>query len=384
MPHFPKPFFKKSRGLWYVEVDRRQINLGPDRDAAFRRYHEIMSQPGEQKVSPESLAVIVDWVSKHRSPHTFEWYRYRLQRLLLKYPDMRSADLRVFHVERWVDEYELSVTSRRNYLRSIKRCCKWAVRQGYLKQNPIAELEIPTGQRKETYVGPEDFVQLLLMVPDQHLRDLMIVTYETGCRPQESLRVEVHHVDLENRRWVFPQSEAKGKLAPRIVYLTSKAFAVTQRLMLENPAGRLFRNRAGDLWTTDAVNCGFTRLQMRMGRLQMQESGEVVADDAVSELASLLKPTRCCRGCEVPKTDAELRNEARKKLLDKRARGLAPRYSLYALRHSWATNALRRGVDPLTVAVLMGHRDPSTLARVYQHLSHSPEHMLKQAERAAG
>jgi hypothetical protein len=42
VPHFPKPFFKKSRKAWYVEVDRKQINLGPDQDAAFERYHQIM------------------------------------------------------------------------------------------------------------------------------------------------------------------------------------------------------------------------------------------------------------------------------------------------------------------------------------------------------
>ena len=39
MPHFPKPFFKKARGLWYVEINRQQVNLGPDREAAFRQYH---------------------------------------------------------------------------------------------------------------------------------------------------------------------------------------------------------------------------------------------------------------------------------------------------------------------------------------------------------
>ena len=32
MAHFPKPFFKKSRRKWYVEVDRNQVNLGADRD----------------------------------------------------------------------------------------------------------------------------------------------------------------------------------------------------------------------------------------------------------------------------------------------------------------------------------------------------------------
>ena len=42
MPRFPKPFFRQSRGLWYVQVGGKQINLGHDRDAAFRQYHALM------------------------------------------------------------------------------------------------------------------------------------------------------------------------------------------------------------------------------------------------------------------------------------------------------------------------------------------------------
>jgi hypothetical protein len=32
----------------------------------------------------------------------------------------------------------------------------------------------------------------------------------------------------------------------------------------------------------------------------------------------------------------------------------------------------------------MGHQDPSMLAKVYQHLGHNPEHMLKEARKAVG
>lgn len=105
MPHFPKPFFKKSRKLWYVEIDRRQIRLGPDRDEAFQHYHELMSEHRERDAAPESLAAIVDafldWTKKNRSADTFEWYRYRLQRFVDRYPDVRAADLKPFHVETW-------------------------------------------------------------------------------------------------------------------------------------------------------------------------------------------------------------------------------------------------------------------------------------------
>ena len=107
MPHFPKPYFRKGRGVWYVEINRKQHNLGPDKDEAFRLYHELMRQPHEQKVSPESLAGIIDafldWVSKHRAKDTYEWYLYRLQRFIDTYPDMRAMDLRPFHVETWAD-----------------------------------------------------------------------------------------------------------------------------------------------------------------------------------------------------------------------------------------------------------------------------------------
>ena len=68
-------------------------------------------------------------------------------------------------------------------------------------------------------------------------------------------------------------------------------------------------------------------------------------------------------------------------LTQKRAVRVATRYCLYALRHSWATHALQTGLDGLTVAVLLGHADPSTLTRVYQHLAHNPEHLLHQAKR---
>ena len=388
MPHFPKPFFKRGRGVWYVEIDRYQHNLGRDRDEAFRQYYQLMGQPRGQKVSAESLAGVVDvfleWVDRHRSPETYEWYRYRLQRFIERYPDLRAGDLRPYHVETWVGQYSLSVNSRRNYLRSVKRCMKWAARQGYLDRNPIANLELPAPERREVALSREDFENFMSYVRNDALADLLTVTWETGCRPQESLRVEARHVDLVNQRWVFPRAESKMKRIARVIYLTDVALAITQRLMLAHPEGPLFRNVNGRPWTTDAVNCGFAAVQMRMGKEEMDRLGKDIPKEEIAAFAVTLKPTKRRNGATVRKRDAELRCEAKRKLTYKLASELAPRYSLYALRHSWATNALQRGVDALTVAILMGHQDPSTLAKVYQHLSLNPKHLLEQARRAAG
>jgi integrase len=389
MPHHPKPFFKKSRQCWYVEINRKQIRLGTEREKAFDLYHQLMTQPREQPVTAGSLVELVDlfldWVQKRRSRDTYEWYRYRLRRLVDKFPSIRAMSLRPHHVEEWVDSYgTMAVTTRRNYLRSVKRCLTWAVRQGYLERNPIDSLEIPGGERREVYVTPEEYARLLQYAPDPGFRDLIRVTYLSGCRPQESLIVKTEHVDVKHCRWVFPQNQAKGKQAPRIVYLTEAAMEIIRELMVRFPDGTLFRNADGNPWTTEAVNCSFDRIQTRMGKAMMTEVAKTIVEDEIAAKLKTLKTTKTSRGVVCQKTAAELRCEAKQKLLGQKARDLVPHYSLYALRHSWATNALKSGVDALTVAILMGHKEPSMLARVYQHLSHSPEHMLNQAERAIG
>ncbi len=393
--HVPKPFYRKSRDTWYVEVDGRQINLGKDREIAFQRYHAIMAAPPEVRPShamgtgeglklTELFDRFLDWVKQHRSPDTYVWYQYRLQRFADRFPDLTMGQLRPYHVQEWVDSFpDHSPTTTRNYMRSVKRCIKWGQTLGYIDTNPIQHISIPASTPKDVYLKPEEFSQLLSETRDANFRDLLEVTYETGCRPQESLRIEIRHIDLPNQRWVLPRSEAKGKQAPRVVYLSDKAIEITRRLIDDRTAGRLFLNSNGKPWTTNAVNCAFQRIQHRMGMAEMKRQGISVGEEKIAELIPTLSKTHRVGKKVVAKNEAELRHEAKRKLTYQMAQESAPKYSLYSLRHSWATNALQRGVDALTVAILMGHKDPSQLAKVYQHLSHNPKHLLEQAKKAA-
>ncbi len=258
------------------------------------------------------------------------------------------------------------------------------MKQGYIDKDPIAGLEVPAGEARDVFVPKDQFEFLLSLTPDQNLRDLMEVTYETGCRPQESLRLEIRHVDLKLQRWVIPRKEAKGKKAPRVVYMSEMATEIIRRLITDRTDGYVFRNSKGRKWTPSAVNCAFNRIRERIGTKEMKRQGiEVALNEIESELAKL-KPTQKLLGKDVPKTNSELRCEAKRKAKKRLAKTFAPAYSLYALRHSWATNALQSDVDSLTVAILMGHQDPSMLAKVYQHLGHNPEHMLNEARKAVG
>ena len=171
-----------------------------------------------QPVVSQSVAALcerfLDSVEIHRAFATFENYRYRLQRFVDRYPDLAVDDLRPFHVQEWADSYVFSQNPRRNYMRSIKTCLRWCCKQGYVDTNPLEYLTLPAQKHRDVYVPPEEFERLLQFVCGDALRDLIIVTYDVGCRPQECLRVERRHVEPECQRWVFPPAEAKGRSAP--------------------------------------------------------------------------------------------------------------------------------------------------------------------------
>lgn len=394
MAHFPKPFFKKARQLWYVEIDRKQHCLGPDKEAAFVQYHQLMQVRQRTPlglaaagVRSPLVAVLADayleWVMANRSAGTYTWYRQMLQRFCAKHPTLNVADLKPFHVQQWVDESKhLSKSTRRNLIRSVKACIRWSLNQGYIEKNPLMGLPLPPSEYREVTIPLADYHRMLAAITDAGFRDLVILTWETGCRPQESVRIEARHVDIERQRIVFPKAEAKGKRQPRIIYLTEVALEIISRRCIQYPSGPIMRQTNGVAWKPSKVSRKFGQLQCRMGKSQYESLGIEIPTELVDQIKAKLSTHRKAGGQLVAKTRQELRDQARNMARRRHSKKFAKRYSLYALRHAWATRALESGLDGLTVAILMGHSDPSTLARVYQHLSHNPEHMLAQARRA--
>ena len=389
MARQPKPWYRADRKVWCVTINGKRHNLGRKKKEAFEQFYALMQKPKKREAAvdttlPALVDAFLEWNYQNRAEATYGWYRERLQSFVSCHPKMTIEKLKPFHVENWATAPHRTVNTRRNLMRAVKRCLRWACSQGYLDSNPLAQMEIPNGKARDIYVAPDEYQVMLGFVADPGFASLLRVTYETGCRPQESLRLEARHVDLEHKRWVFPANEAKVKSMPRIVYLTEYAFEVSKELVEQWPEGPLFRNTKGTPWTPNSVGCVFERLLIKIGKAKMKELGETIDEKAIAKHMKSLNPERVSKGVPVKKTKSELRCEAKRKLTSKRARQLGVRYSLYSLRHSWATNALKKGVDALTVAILMGHKDPSQLARTYQHLGHNPEHMLEQARKAAG
>ena len=153
-------------------------------------------------------------------------------------------------------------------------------------------LKIPAGDVREVTIPQADYLRLLEAITNPAFKDLVMFTWETGCRPQESLRIEVRHLDLARQRIVLPKAEAKGKRQPRIIYLTATALEIVERSLAAQSEGILSRQTNGKPWVpADAIR-QFEMTQIRMGQRQYEQLGIPVPQELIVDLAAKKKPHR--------------------------------------------------------------------------------------------
>lgn len=129
---FAKPWYRPSRGCWYVTLNGTQHNLGADKAVAFARYKEIINRRDNEKpVAVDSLVGVfeafLDWSKSHRADGTYNWYRDRLSWFMKFAPDDGSFvvtkllvnELKPYHVQRWIDSKKCSDGHKRGCIIAV-------------------------------------------------------------------------------------------------------------------------------------------------------------------------------------------------------------------------------------------------------------------------
>jgi integrase len=358
----PKPFFRKQTGTWYVQIGKKQHNLGPYEQVAKQKYHALMA--GRQPVTDDTTVYAVlfqflGWNKEHREESTHEFYKRHIVSFAEQIGETLTVGaLKPFHVTSWVNEHYsksrkvdgkkvagVGDNYRRSAIRSVQRAFNWAVEQGYLATSPIAKVKKPAYKPRDVILTPEQWSQLVAALEargpnGRAFLDLLMLMRQTGCRPIEARKAEARHFDRKNRCLVFERHESKGHggdktVERRVVPLTDVAFEICRRQALKNSTGPLLRNTHGTPWTASGMKEWFKRLDAR--RYKEPSSTRV-----------------------------------------------GFRMSAYAIRHTWATEALENGVDPITVATIMGHKDLTQLMKTYQHIEKKRDYLRKALHQALG
>lgn len=330
----PEPFWREQTHCFYVQIGKKQHRLDPDESTAWRLYHEMMAKPPEARAVPLPSAMsaveVIDrflaWAEINREELTYEAYKRRLQNLVDAIPPTLAAcDLKPYHVTQVMDAKEWNANTKNDFASAIGRAYNWAIGQGLLERNPVALMEKPAREVRELAISPADYAEVMAAVAEPHFRMLIELAWEIGARPQELRKIEARFFDAANHRIVFPPREAKGKKYHRVIYLgTDRAREMVAELSRLNPAGPILRNSEGNPWTKDAINCAFCRLKKKLGR----------------------------------------------------------KLHLGAWRKGYATEALKAGIDTVSVAALLGHRDGTMVSKIYGRVQSDPAHMADMARRA--
>jgi integrase len=238
------------------------------------------------------------------------------------------ADVQPYHVENWLNDCHAvkkdgkttSSTYRHNLVRAVKSGFQWAEDKGYISRSPVRKVKVPPQYAR----GDDAYLEpsqwaQVVATATGDLLDVLVTMYETGCRPQEIRAVETRHYSA--KCWTFPKEESKGKREKRVVLLSDKAFEICQRLAGQGP---IFRNR-GKPWTATALGSRCSRLSQKIGF----------------------------------------------------------HVTPYMVRHTFATRKILEGVDLVTIATLMGHRDLTCLQKTYQHLNRRSDHLREALNRTA-
>ena len=149
-----EPFWRSDRGCYYVQDGTKQVRLSPEKDEAWRIWHQFMARPPEKRTAeplmgPDSrpaaiLDDFLDWCLKYKAKRTYDWYRNYLESFVRSLPaELTMAQVKPYHVQQWVDGNSTWKTGKRGAIIAVQRAFNWAVRMGLVTANPVRMLEKP-------------------------------------------------------------------------------------------------------------------------------------------------------------------------------------------------------------------------------------------------
>jgi integrase len=313
-----QPWWWKARKSWYVWVDGVQVKLDPDRDLAYRKWYEIKAgvQPHPTEVCcSDVLDAFLTSTDATMSTDHANYYRRYVVAFVAEYPRVPVTSLSRDHLTAFVEKnkHRWKSPSTRSLAGSLVcRFGHWLVEAKYVATYPFLGYKVGgTKSRGADRLPTRPTVDALLATCTDAARDVLVAVLDTGCRPIDATRVTAREFSARDRVWVLTvHKTAKKTGRPKVVHLTDRVVEACQKRSSRHPTGPLFRTSTDKPWNTN--------LLARTLDYYVAKSG-------------------------------------------------VDRFTLYALRHLFATDALERGVPDAVVAELLGH-SVQVLHRHYAHL----------------
>jgi integrase len=160
-----------------------------------------------------------------------------------------------------------SRTSRHTYIRAIKAVFLWALDEELIVgKNPLKRLRGVGTEQRQVVVDPKQARHILdhLRQTREPIAPLAEFIHLTGCRPSEACRLEVAHVDLENRMVRMTGKTTWKTGLDRIITLSPRAITFLAE-QIRGKSGHVFLNSEGQPWNHNSTGIAMRRIRRDLG-----------------------------------------------------------------------------------------------------------------------
>ena len=304
----------------------------------------------------------LDYLRQEKAPRTVRFYSDALSKILpgiaCTYVDnITPAKVRAYRGMCKEADVDLADRTVNSHVSSLKRLLNWGMEEEMIRSNPIAPVKpLRETKRKKRRALPEDEIQLLLEVSPERYAKIWRVLFGCGLRFTELATLRWEDLDLDRRELTVREDIAKRNkrrvipLAPSLVTLLREhhreaildAAQAAETLSELSPGAKAAQCYAihtrGSVLAWEAENKPVFVFVTQAGR-PWNES-------------MLLRKLKSC-------AKAAGKDEEGKPRID--LEGL----DLHGLRKTFASQLIRRGVNPKVVQKLLGHATIKMTMEVY-------------------
>lgn len=340
-----KPFYRKDRKCWYVEIRRGKfIRLDPDQETAYKKWERLRSINDYQHADATVEALFEAWLQHFKAKASKE----RLDKAITLLsscathlgPQTLARKMTCERIAQWLKAEHVkgkrtfvwSVARQRDAAQFVKRAYRWAHIRGWLPPSEVLGMPLETPAPRESLISRGVHEQLVKATRGGLERGrpfglLLIAIWHSGARPIQIRELTAKHVN-EFGDWIFTKHKSSGKTQKALIVRTSPCLQTLIKILIAaRPTGPLFLSPIGKAWTKDGIARRFRRMREE--------------------------------------------------------HGIDPSVTIYAYRHTFATDALAGGADLATVAALLGHSDTQMVSRVYGHLAKCDDPMRAASNKVA-
>jgi integrase len=334
-----QPYYVQSRKAWFVNVydskgKRQKVRLGETKTEALAQVSK-MQAAGEPLPHDGGFLFIHladEWLSfqekrRDRGEVSRGWLARVLatiQDFLTVAKDLTCDELKPVIVRRWIDAKNWRPDTERTVIGVLRQVLTWGVDQGMIPANRLAGMKTPTPQPRDYVVSPLMHLRLMANA-SKRARFIIEALRLTGCRPSEIRSVKIENIASDLGYFVLKDHKNAKHGKVRTVYLSSGAKRLFRTVIGERKEGFVFLDRDGKQLSRNCLRCMFRRLRTKL------------------------------------KTNEPVNS--------------------YSFRHTFATNALVRGLPIATVAELLGNSS-KMIEKHYGHLAKQPDHLREMMDRA--